>query len=115
MQRVLLAVVMIGLCGALTMTWARLDVVEGRLALREQQLANHQAVLEAIARTGKLRDTDLEPHLGALRYGAPTSYEEGFSWDIHVPDRRADTTDFPAASVEFGKDGRLKGVYAYKP
>lgn len=101
-----------GVVAVLVLAWGWIEGLEARLALRERQLANHQAVLEAISATGKITASDLRPLLGDE---PPTEYEGGYGWAVDLPDRTLDSTDHPDVSLEFSEDGRLTGVYAYKP
>lgn len=86
-----------------------------RAELRERQLANHQAVLDAIVASDRVRAADLEPHLAPLLRGEPAVYDGDTHWSIDAPRRAPYTTDFEEVEVVFDGAGNLTGVWPYKP
>lgn len=85
---------------------------EGRL---RKQLANHQAVLNALVASGAFSETQLEQPLATARSGPAEAWGDGRrAWliDVDVP---PNTTELEEVQLVFDAHGRLEFAGPYKP
>ncbi|MCB9744956.1 MAG: hypothetical protein H6741_29240 [Alphaproteobacteria bacterium] len=113
--RLLTVGLIVCLTGALLWSLGELERRDRLLAERDRSVRAYQMSVEAIAASLPISPSALEPHLAPHRLGAPNrSADGGELWVIQPDDRPTYLTDFPEVSVEF-REGRLLGVYPYKP